>query len=376
MENYELIKLLALVFVISFGLSATIWGTRRWQMSAIGRHSDDLNAVQSSHSVPTPRLGGVAIVAALSLGSFLIPGEFGGTMSLLLLCLVPLFSGGLCEDIGKRVSPRQRMALAVFSTLLTIAVFGVWIDRVGVPVANWALRFAPLGIVFTIFAVVGVTNAFNLIDGINGLSTSISLMVAAALGYVAASHGVPMLAQASALVISALGGFLFINFPFGKVFLGDAGAYSVGFILASFAVALIHFAPDVSPAAVLLIFFWPVADTVHAIYRRRARGRPSVEPDRLHFHQMVMRALEISLVGRRHRALANPLATVIIVPMAALPVLAGVALSDSNAAAFTTLLVFAVLFFVTYNFVIRWALSRPKLSVVSVFGTKRSVNTH
>ena len=168
-----------------------------------------------------------------------------------------------------------------------------------------------------------------------------------------------MLAQASALVISALGGFLFINFPFGKVFLGDAGAYSVGFILASLAVALIHFAPDVSPAAVLLIFFWPVADTVLAIYRRRVRGRPSVEPDRLHFHQMVMRALEISLVGRRHRALANPLATVIIVPMAALPVLAGVALSDSNAAAFATLLVFAVLFFVTYNFVIRWARSRP-----------------
>lgn len=82
-----------------------------------------------------------------------------------------------------------------------------------------------MGIAFTVFAVVGVTNAFNQIDGINGLSISVSIMVATALGYVAAAHGVLELAQACALVIGALGAFLFINYPFGKVFLGDAGAY-------------------------------------------------------------------------------------------------------------------------------------------------------
>jgi UDP-N-acetylmuramyl pentapeptide phosphotransferase/UDP-N-acetylglucosamine-1-phosphate transferase len=252
------------------------------------------------------------------------------------------------------------MALAALSTLLAVAAFGVWVDRVGVPVADWALGFAPVGIAFTIFAVVGVTNAINLIDGINGLSMSVSILVAAALGYVAAAHGVPELAQASALVISALGGFFFINYPFGKVFLGDAGAYSVGFILASLAVALMHFAPDVSPAAVLLIFFWPVADTTLAIYRRKVRGRPSDKPDRLHFHQLIMRALEISLVGRRGRALANPLATAFIVPMAASPMLAGILMSDSNAWSFAALFVFAVLFFVAYNLGIRWARTRPR----------------
>ena len=358
MDNLLILQLVALVFVVAFCLTAVIWCTRRFQMSYINRRGD-LGAVQSSHSVPTPRLGGVAIVVALSLGSFLIPGDFGDATSLLLLCLAPLCAGGLWEDIGKAVSPRRRMALAALSTLLAVAAFGIWVDRVGVPVADWALGFAPVGIAFTIFAVVGVTNAFNLIDGINGLSISISILVAVALGYVAAAHGVPELAQASALVVSALGGFLVINYPFGKVFLGDAGAYSVGFVLASLAVALMHFAPDVSPAAVLLIFFWPVADTVLAIYRRRLRGRPSDKPDRLHFHQLVMRALEISLVGRRRRALANPLATAFIVPMAAAPMLAGVVLSDNGAAAFAALFVFAVLFFVAYKVGIRWACRRP-----------------
>lgn len=361
MDNLLILQLVAIVFVVAFCLTAIIWGTRRWQTAAMVRRGD-LGAVQSSHSVPTPRLGGVAIVAALSLGSFLLPGELGNATSLLLLCLAPIFAGGLWEDIGKGVSPRGRMACAALSTLLAAAVFGVWVDRVGVPGVDWALGFAPVGIAFTIFAVVGVTNAFNLIDGINGLSMSVSIMVAAALGYVAVAHGVFELAQISALVISALGGFLFINYPFGKVFLGDAGAYSVGFVLASLAVALMHFAPDVSPAAVLLIFFWPVADTVLAIYRRRLRGRPSDEPDRLHFHQLIMRALEISLVGRRRRALSNPLATAFIVPMAAAPMLAGAVLSDSNAGAFAALFVFAVLFFVVYQLGIRWARSRPKRS--------------
>ena len=358
MDNFLLIQLVALVFAVSFGLTISIWGTRHWQMSAIRRRGDQ-RAVQSSHSAPTPRLGGVAIVAALVLGSFLIPGEVGDATSMLLLCLVPLFAGGLWEDLGSGVSPRRRLALAALSTLLAVAAFGIWVDRVGVPGADWALALAPVGIAFTIFAVVGVTNAFNLIDGINGLSVSISILVAASLGYVAAAHGVFELTQASAVLMGALGGFLFINYPFGKVFLGDAGAYSVGFILAGLAVALMHFAPAVSPAAVLLIFFWPVADTVFAIYRRRVSGRQSDKPDRLHFHQLTMRAIEISLVGRRRRALSNPLATAIIVPMAASPMLAGVALSDNNAAAFAVLFIFAVLFFVAYKLVINWARRSP-----------------
>ena len=187
-NNFFLVQLVMLVFVVSFGLSVVIWCTRHFQMPYINRRGD-LGAVQSSHSVPTPRLGGIAIVAALSLGSFLIPGEFGDATSLLLLCLAPLFAGGLWEDIVKGVSPRRRMALAALSTLLAVAAFGIWVEGVGVPGANWALGFAPVGIAFTIFAVVGVTNAFNLIDGLNGLSISISLLVAAALGYVAAAHG-------------------------------------------------------------------------------------------------------------------------------------------------------------------------------------------
>ena len=183
MDNLLILPIVALVFVVSFCLSVVIWCTRRWQISTICLR-DDLGAVQSAHSVPTPRLGGLAIVAAFSIGSFLIPGEFGDATSLLLLCLVPLFAGGLWEDIGKGVSPRRRMALAALSTLLAVAAFGVWVDRAGVPVADWALGFAPVGIAFTIFAVVGVTNAINLLDGIDGLVAGVTTVMALCLAII------------------------------------------------------------------------------------------------------------------------------------------------------------------------------------------------
>jgi len=84
--------------------------------------------------------------------------------------------------------------------------------------------------------------------------------------------------------------------------------------------------PDLSTWAVLLVFFWPIADTFFAIYRRRRAGRPTDMPDRLHYHQLVMRALEITLIGRNRRNVANPLATLVILPLASAPVIAGVLL--------------------------------------------------
>ena len=114
-------------------------------------------------------------------------------------------------------------------------------------------------------------------------------------------------------------GFFVFNFPLGAIFLGDAGAYGLGHILSWLAISLMIRVPEVTPWAVLLIFFWPIADTFFAIYRRRIAGRPTDQPDRLHFHQLVMRALEITLTGRKLRRLTNPMSTVVMMPLFTAP---------------------------------------------------------
>ncbi len=355
MANQDLAFTMFLVFCISFVSSGIIWATKRWQMRSITRRSDT-SAVQASHTVPTPRLGGVAVVLSLFVGSLVVVWAGLGLKPLLfLLTLTPLFLGGLLEDLGYGVSPRQRLLAAAISSVLVMVVFQVWVTRVGVPGVDAVLAIVPIAVVFTVFCSVGVSNAFNLIDGLNGLSVSTAIMTTAALAYIAETHNLTDIAQMSLLLITALGGFLFFNYPFGKVFLGDAGAYSIGQILVWIGIAIMFFAPEVSPAAVLLVFFWPVADTVLAIYRRRRSGRPSDQPDRLHFHQLAMRALEIAFIGKHRRELANPMATAVIMPMIAAPQIAGVMLSSNNGLAFVALGFFSVLFFAAYISGVRWA---------------------
>lgn len=343
------IQPLLIVFAVSFVVSGLIWVTRSLQMGLLSRRGDT-RAVQASHVTPTPRLGGVAFVVALAAAVITwVPGEGERDQYLLFIStLLPVFAAGLLEDVGIYVRPRIRLLAAAASGLLVVVFFGFWLPRVDLPGVDMLFAFAPLAILFSLFAAAGVSHAFNLIDGLNGLSTSTAIMAAGALAYVAGLYDVANVVEACLICMAALGGFLLFNYPFGKVFLGDGGAYSVGHFLGWSAIALVYARPEISAFSILLIFFWPVADTCFAIYRRRRAGRPSDQPDRLHYHQLVMRALEILLLGRGRRELANPLATAVMLPMIALPMVAGVVLADQPRLAFFAFLGFVSLFVLSY----------------------------
>ena len=115
-----------------------------------------------------------------------------------------------------------------------------------------------------------------------------------------------------------------------------------------FGIAVLLNAPDVSPWAILLTLYWPVADTLLAIYRRSRRNADVSAPDRLHVHQMVMRALEICILGRNRRHIANPLTTLVLLPFVIAPPIAGVLLWNQNQNAFLAVVAFGVLFFASY----------------------------
>ena len=165
--------------------------------------------------------------------------------------------------------------------------------------------FAPFGILFTIFATVGVVNAFNLIDGLNGLSSFVTVSVAVSLSIISFQSENTQISIFLVLMVAAVLGFLVLNFPLGKIFLGDGGAYAMGHLLVWSAIILINGSTDVSAFSILLVFFWPVADTGLAIWRRWKLGNPPDRPDRLHFHQLAMRFLEIRFFGRDRREIAK-----------------------------------------------------------------------
>jgi len=203
---------------------------------------------------------------------------------------MPAFAAGLIEDITKRLGVKWRLAATILAGLLFSAVTGYYIERVGIVGADWLLGLKWFAIPFTAFAIAGVANAMNIIDGVNGLTSGTAIIVLSGFAIVAAQCGDHEMLALCVVSIGALAGFFMLNFPLGKLFLGDAGAYSTGFILAVIAVMLPLRNPELSPLMGLLALAYPVIETMASIRRRMARrGTNPGQPDRLHLHSLVYR---------------------------------------------------------------------------------------
>lgn len=300
------------------------------------------------HTRATPRVGSIAIFGALGLFFIFGLGPILGTYPAFVLVISLLFFVGLAEDLGFRISPQLRMLAAISSSLLTIWLFGVWLPRTGIPVLDPLVEYWAVGIPLTILVTVGISNGFNLIDGVNGLASLTAIVAALALSEIAEISGYSTIAHLPIFLAAAVFGFFLVNYPLGLIFLGDAGAYIIGFVLSWFGIAVLVNAPDVSPWAILLTFFWPAADTSLAVYRRLRRNANVSAPDRLHIHQIMMRALEICVLGRKCRQISNPLTTLVLAPFVIAPPIAGVLLWNQNWNAFLTVLAFCLLLFLGY----------------------------
>lgn len=343
------LSIYGLTLLVSFFLTGAIFFTRRFHISLTAR-SDDHLAVQAAHQVPTPRIGGVAIVVALILALLALDGRYAApSLAYFAVAIVPVFAIGLLEDLGIPMRPRYRLAAAAVSSALMIVLLERYLPRLDVSFLDTLLAFTPFAALFTIFATTGVCHAINLIDGLNGLSSTVSVVIAVALAMIAGLAGDTAMVAITLCVVPAILGFLVFNFPRGLIFLGDGGAYSIGHVLSWLAIIIVWRNPEVSPWAVLLVFFWPVCDTILSVYRRKRLGKPTDQPDRLHYHQLVMRFLEIVFLNRNKRTLANPLATMVIVPLASVPALMGALFWNDSLVSGLLAVGFVILFVGSYN---------------------------
>jgi UDP-GlcNAc:undecaprenyl-phosphate GlcNAc-1-phosphate transferase len=257
-----------------------------------GRYSLDhvSSGPQKVHARAVPRLGGVAVFVGLVAGTYFATPEGSRTNSglwLLLAASLPAFAGGLGEDLTKKFGVLARLLLTIAAGALGSVLLGATVTRLDLPLLDWALNLWPvLAVAFTAFAVGGVANSVNIIDGFNGLAGGFALVALAAMGYVANQVGDSLVLHICVLLAGSCLGFLLWNWPSGKIFLGDGGAYLVGFLLAEVAVLLVARNPEVSPWFAMAIFTLPVWETLHSIYRRGgAHGMR--RPDSLHLHHKI-----------------------------------------------------------------------------------------
>lgn len=333
-------------FTVTFCISLLLVFTKHLH----GKLTLDVSTgVQKFHDAPTPRVGGVALVIGYFAIWFALPPETHNIWGLVGIAGAPAFVFGLAEDITKQVSVRRRLLATIAAGLLFSTLTGYTITKVDVVGLDALLTFSAASIMFTALAIGGVANAINLIDGFHGLASGTLILILCAFALVGWRVGDEMIVTISLGMAGILAGFFVVNFPFGKLFLGDAGAYFSGYMVAVLAVMLPARNPEVSPWVSLLILGYPITETMVSIVRRLfGAGQHPGQPDCAHLHHIIHRSVAYVVAERLHRPVTqNALTSVFtwIFPIITLITVSYCDLGAVNAMAFLSIIVIAYLGF-------------------------------
>jgi UDP-N-acetylmuramyl pentapeptide phosphotransferase/UDP-N-acetylglucosamine-1-phosphate transferase len=208
----------------------------------------------------------------------------------LIIGTLPVFGIGLAEDLCKRVSIRLRMILIGIGAFITVLVLNASINQLDIPGIDLLMTIPLVSIVFTIFAITGLTNAYNIIDGFHGLSSMIGIIALLGLGWIGFQLSDTLTTFLSLTMVAAILGFFIWNYPKGLIFLGDCGAYLIGFWVAVLSILLVNRHSEISPWFAVTINAYPIIETLFSMYRRKFhQNKNPGHPDGIHFHSLIYR---------------------------------------------------------------------------------------
>lgn len=265
------------------------------------------------HKVSTPSMGGIPIMTGV-LFSVLLWFTFAElTQSRsILFAVVIMFIVGLRDDIVN-MSALHKLIGQLAAALLVVVYGGVQLTSMygvfGVhEITPW------LGIPLSLFTIIVLTNAFNLIDGVDGLAGTVSLVALVFFGVWFELTGLHLYAAMAATFAGGLVGFLMFNWSPAKIFMGDTGALAIGLLLASFAILFIdhnYSLADASPfkftgsvSTAIAVMILPIYDTARIFVKRVSKGKSPLSPDKSHIHHFIMR------MGFSHRQITSTLVLV------------------------------------------------------------------
>ncbi len=240
------------------------------------------------HTQPMPRIGGLGILAGIVVGFFLTAIFESSNWVLWLLIPVMLISVmGFIDDV-RGLSFKTKFLVQIMASILAVVFVGVNISGFTNPLTHTHINFGLLGPVITVVWIVGITNAVNLSDGLDGLAAGLSAISALTLAITSARNSMAA-ALISLSVFSSAVGFLRYNFHPAKTFMGDTGSQLLGFTLAVIAVKGASLsASTLSLAIPLLAIGVPILDTIYAFARRMIKGGNPFLPDKKHIHHQLL----------------------------------------------------------------------------------------
>ena len=323
----ETAELALWAFALSFTTQLLIIRLAHRHRLFIDSHTED--KPQRFHETPTPRAGGIGIALGLV---FLLFTPMGWN---LLISVTLAFLSGIFEDFHRSISPKVRLLLQLVAALSAIWLTNSVVTYLGLGIV---LPYA-VGVIFSAFAIVGVMNAINIIDGFNGLAAGIVLLILLSFSITALKVSETDILQLNAIVAAAVAGFFILNFPKGRIFLGDGGAYLLGFIVALSGIFLAGNYESVSPWYILCVMIYPVWEVIFSIIRKKREGKSPLEPDPYHLHMLI----------NRHITRNNPLTALFIIGLCSPFILVPTLYQNNSWANFLTASVFILCYTLLYR---------------------------
>lgn len=317
---------------------------------------DKAEGVQKFHTRPTSRLGGVGIFLGLFAGVWFSSADHpkDAFLGMWLLALsLPIFVGGLMEDLTHKVSPRMRLILACLSAAMIYFVFQLGVTRTDIALLDGLLAIPGVAFLLTILVVAGFINSVNIIDGFHGLASGAVIIMLIGFAALAWATNDALVLRLCICTVMATLGFSLWNWPFGKIFLGDGGAYLLGLWVVELGLLLPHRTPDISPMAPVLVGVYPLLETLYSMYRRKfVRSHPINHPDALHLHTLIYRRLVLNPaidITSQEKNKANAKVAVIVWGFVTVPVVCAFVFRQHTEVLLGLIALFAVAYVLFYQ---------------------------
>ena len=239
---------------------------------------------RSSHKNPIPKGAGIGFVLAALITSFLCNSDLMLQHVLTIAAVLMVLGVGVLDDILD-LSPKMKI-LTIFIAVVMIYFDGFAVTTLGNYMGYEVVLPWLLVLPFTYFSVVGFSNALNLIDGIDGLAGGVSMVILITLLAIGIKFDDAFIVLISASFSLALAAFMFFNWSPAKIFMGDSGSLTLGFVIAMLFIKSLEY---INPTVVLFITAIPLLDTLSVIRRRLQRKRPIFKADKNHLHHILLK---------------------------------------------------------------------------------------
>jgi UDP-GlcNAc:undecaprenyl-phosphate/decaprenyl-phosphate GlcNAc-1-phosphate transferase len=280
----ELVFLFALFFVISLF----------WKKIYVSLSLKAYQSKQRLHQDEIPRIGGMVIyiflilIALFSFESYLL--------NIILISAMPIIVIGAKEDLFHNTSPRLRLIFMIVSASLFIYLLPTNLPEINFPLLNKVLSFSVMKEIFFIFSILVIINGNNLIDGVNGNMALTNIVQLCVLALLAFNVSDIFITELCLILLIPLMVFLIFNFPYGKIFSGDAGAYFYGFSISASVIYLFGKYDQLLSWNAILILIYPSIELLFSFIRKKMFEKKSpLTPDAKHLHSIIFRHLSKNL---------------------------------------------------------------------------------